>query len=196
LKISQIIETEPLSKAFRKALAFAHERKADELISWLQLEIDGYYPSNVAMTDNVVVPQYRTVVGAHYNDFGQRFQPPPQLWFMNEMRLRNGVEELEAWRDSRQTIVLQDMNTIELFAQHLDLQVSTFHFDRADIIGVLSQIRSELFRKIQSLKSVESRAKERSDAKGEEVVMLSPNFYGIGLHLRPLWHRLKPGKRS
>jgi hypothetical protein len=196
LKISQIIETEPLSKALRRALALAQERKADEFARWLQLELDGYDSSNRAMTNSVIVPPYRTVVGAHYNDFGQRFQPPAELWYMNEMRLRNGVESLEALRDSRQTIVLQDMTTIELFAEHLQLQVSTFHFDRAEIVGVLSQIRSELFRQIRTLRSADSdHPQEEPGAKSEEVLMLSPNFWGIGLHLRPLWHRLKPKKR-
>jgi AbiTii len=195
LKISQILETEPLSKALRRALTLAQERKADEFVRWLQLELDGYYPENRAMTSGLMIPKYRTVVGAHYNDFGQRFQPPAELWYVNEMRLRNGVESLESLRDSRQTIVLQDTNYIELFAKHLDLQVSTFHFDRSEIIGVLSQIRSELFRQIQGLNSAASPTQEEfQGTKKEEVLMLSPNFNGIGIHLRPLWHRLKPKK--
>jgi hypothetical protein len=195
LTISQILETEPLSKALRRAVAFVQERNAHELVSWLQLELDGYHSSNKAMTDSVVVPPYRAVVGAHYNEFGQRFQPPAELWFVNEMRLREGVESLESWRDSRQTIVLQDPSTIELFAQHLHIEVATFHFDRAEIIRVLSQIRSELFRQIQAVKGKVSLAQEESGTKNEEVLMLSPNFNGIGIHLRPLWHRLKPKKR-
>jgi AbiTii len=196
LKISDILETEPLSKALQRARIFAQERGARDLTSWLQLELDGYYDSNDAMNDSITVPKYRTVVGAHYNDFGQRLQLKSDLAFVNEIRLREGVEALESLKDTRQTVVLQDMQTNELIAQHLEVQVSTFHLDKAQIIGVLSQIRSELFRRVQFLAGSTPSGRNNEGTKDQEIVMLSPNFYGVGVNLRALWHRVKPSKRT
>lgn len=195
MKISDILETEPLSKALRNALIFAHERHLDNLSSWLQLELDSYYSSNSAMSEAITVPEYRTVVGAHYNDFGQRWHLDAEFSFINEMRLREGVSQLEDLRDSRQTCALQDPTLIELIAEHLHVKVSSFHVDRSQITGVLSNIRSELFRKLQEKEVSESGSHSDSEGKKDSIFMLEPNFYGIGIKLLPLWDRVKSRKR-
>lgn len=190
LKISDILETEPLSKALQYARIFAQERGESDLASWLQLELDGYCATNDATNNSITVPKYRTVVGAHYNDFGQRLQLQSDLAFINETRLREGVESLESLKDTRQTLVLQDMKSIELIAQYLKVQVSTFHIDKAQIIGVLSQIRSELFRRMQLVDPTLSGRNDES-TNDQEILLLSPNFYGIGVNLRALCHRIR-----
>ena len=68
MKLNEVLETEPLSKAIQRTLRLAQEYGADELATWLQLEIGGYYDSNSVMNSSVTVPKYRTVVGAHFNN--------------------------------------------------------------------------------------------------------------------------------
>lgn len=190
MKLNDILGIEPLSKALQRTLRLAHEHEASDLATWLQLEIGGYYDSNSAMNSAITVPKYRTIVGAHFNIYGQRLQLQPDLSFINEMRLREGVEALESLKDSRQTVVLQDPTMIGLIAQHLKVEVVTFHFDSVGLVQVLSQIRAELFSKAQVLASTSSRRSIAKSADSEEVIILSPNFYGIGVNLRSLWRRV------
>ena len=190
MTLNDVLEIEPLSKALQRTQRLAHEHGASELATWLQLESGGYYDSNSAMNSTITVPKYRTIVGTHFNIYGQRLQLQPDLSFVNEMRLREGVEALESLKDSRQTVVLQDPTMIGLIAQHLKVEVVTFHFDSVGLVQVLSQIRAELFSKAQVLASTSSRRSIAKSADSEEVIMLSPNFYGIGVNLRSLWRRV------
>lgn len=195
MTLNDILETEPLSKALQRTLRLAREREAKELERWIQLEIGGYYDSNSAMSKNITVPNYRTVVGAHYNVYGQRLQLQPDLSFVNEMRLREGVEALESIRNTRQTIVLQDPTMNGIIAQHLKVEVATFHFDRAQLVQVLSQIRSELFGRAQVLADARFEGNAVNGAASDEILMFKPNIHGIGVDLRALWRRMARGKK-
>lgn len=196
MKLNDILELEPLSKALQRTLRLAHERGAIELAAWLRLEIGGYYDSNSAMNNNITVPKYRTVAGAHFNIFGQRLQLPHNLSFVNETRLREGVEALESLRSSRQTVVLQDPTMIGLIEHRLNVEVATFHFDRSELVQVLSQIRGELFVKAQVLAGVEPKQKISEAFDHEEIMMLKPNIHGIGVDLRAFWRKLTRGKNG
>lgn len=194
MNFNDILEIEPLSKALQRTLRLAHEHGASELATWLQLEIGGYYDSNSAMNSTITVPKYRTVVGAHFNLYGQRLQLQPDLSFVNEMRLREGVEALESIRDTRQTVVLQDPTMIRLIAQHLKVEVATFHFDSVELVQVLSQIRAELFSKAQALANAPSKRKTAKSGDTEEILILKPTIHGIGVDLRALWRKATRGK--
>lgn len=194
MKVNDVLDSEPLSKALQRTLRLAQEYGASELATWLQLEIGGYYGSNSAMNDTITVPEYRTVVGAYFNIYGRRLQLPPDLSFVNEMRLREGVEALESLRDSRRSVVLQDPSMIGLIAHHLKVEVATFHFESVALVQVLSQIRSELFNKAQLLSDAQPKRKMVKSANGEEIVMLKPNIHGIGVDLRALWRKATRGK--
>jgi hypothetical protein len=194
MKLNDVLELEPLSKALQRTLRLAHEHGASELATWLQLEIGGYYDSNSAMNSSITVPKYRTIVGAHFNIYGQRLQLQHDLSFVNEMRLREGVEALESLRDSRHTVVLQDPTMIGLIAQHLKVEVATFHFDSVELVQVLSQIRAELFSKAQVLADAPPKKKTTKSADNAEIVMLKPNIHGIGIDLRALWRKATGGK--
>jgi len=147
MKLSEVLEIEPLSKALQCTLRLAQEQRADDLAKWLQLEIGGYYPTNSHST--ITAPKYRAVAGAHLNIFGQRVKVRPGSSSVNEMCLREGVEALESFGDSRQTIVLRIPNHAGLIAEQGE--AATFHFDPVEVTQVLSQIRSELFRRAQAL---------------------------------------------
>lgn len=194
MTLNDILESEPLSKALQRTLRLAKEHDATELAQWLQLEIGGYYDSNAAMSKAIVVPEYRTVIGSHFNAYGQRLQLQPDLSFVNEMRLREGVEVLESLRDTRHTVVLQDQTMIGLIAQHLKVQVATFHFDRSGLVQILSQIRSELLSRAQVLAG--SASKKTTKTNDDEIFMLKPNFHGIGVDLRAFWRKAGRGKNK
>ena len=114
--------------------------------------------------------------------------------FVNEMRLREGVEALESLRDSRQTVVLQDPTMIGLITHHLKVEVATFHFDSVELVQVLSQIRAELFSKAQVLADAPLKRKTAYRTDSEEILMLKPNLHGIGVDLRALWRKATRGK--
>jgi hypothetical protein len=181
MKLNDILEIEPLSKALQRTLRLAHEHGTNELAMWLQLELGGYYDSNSAMNTSITVPKYRTIVGAHFNIYGQRLQLPHDLSFVNEMRLREGVEALESLRDTRQTVVLQDPTMIGLIAKHLKVEVATFHFDSVELVQVLSQIRTELFSKAQVFADSLPKQKTAKTADCEEIVMLNQTFTELAL---------------
>ena len=143
MKLNEVLEIEPLSRALQCTLRRAQEQGANELVKWLQLEIGGYYASNSHSI--VTVPKYRAVTGAQLNIYGQRLKIQPGSPSANEIRLREGVEALETLRDSRQTIVQQQPTTTGLIAQQGE--AATFHFEPVELHEVLSQIRSELFRR-------------------------------------------------
>lgn len=196
MNLNDVFEIEPLSKALQRTLRLAHENGASELATWLQLEIGGYYDTNSAMNSHVTVPKYRTVVGTHFNIYGQCFQVQPELSFVNEMRLREGVEVLESLKESRHTVVLQDPTMSGLIAQHLKVEVSTFHFDSVELVQILTHIRTELFTRGQVLAATTSKVKTTKSADSEEILMLRPNIHGFGIDLRALWRKATRGKND
>jgi hypothetical protein len=196
MKLNDVLEIEPLSKALQRTLRLAHEQGSSELATWLQLEIGGYYDTNSAMNSSITVPKYRTVVGTHFNIYGQRFQVQPELSFVNELRLREGVEVLESLRSSRQTVALQDPTMIGLIAQHLKVEVAAFQFESIELVQILTHIRAELFTRGQVLAGTTSKVTTAKRADSEEIVMLKPNFHGIRVDLRALWRKATRGKND
>jgi hypothetical protein len=98
------LEAAPLGSALRQVLHMAERHGVADVASWCRLELGGYWSSNPAMTTGVVVPGYRTVRGQHVDIYGRPLIVDARLEFVNEMRLRFGVDELKAlikWRYSR-----------------------------------------------------------------------------------------------
>src|SRR4051794_7457556 len=87
----------PLSELLPALLLLAQELKHAELEKWARLELGGYLEHNDAMTNDDVVPPYRTVAG-QWSDL--RGSPliitQADLSFVNEIRLRHCVPDLEA----------------------------------------------------------------------------------------------------
>jgi hypothetical protein len=163
--ILEILNCEPLSSCLRKAGHLAYEAGVKELERWLRLELGGYYNSNSAMEKSTVVPA--------------------DLSFVNETRLRNGVEELESLMASRNTVMIHDPDMCELIRKHLNIEVYSFRFSTIHLKGVLSAIRTEVETKLRKLKL--TTIHEKSTSTGDEIFQLRPNFHGIGVDLRALW---------
>lgn len=189
------LEHETVSECLRWAYRIAQDSHAKEIERWVRLELGGYFASNSAMGEEIVVPEYRTVVGQHVDLLGRVFVVPPNFHFINETRLRNGVEELEALASSRDTVTIHDPDMCDLIRQHLKVEVYFFRFSPIHLIGVLSAIRTELQAKLKEFKPPNS-TKARSEGRTEDILQLQPNLYGIGVDLRALWRRWKGSRRD
>jgi hypothetical protein len=182
-----------LGERLRKASWVAHESGARELEQWLQLELGGYLASNSAMRKDVVVPEYRTVVGQHADLYGRVLVVPAKLSFVNETRLRNGIEELEALAASRDIVAIHDPNMCDLIQKHLKVEVYSFRFSAIHLKGVLSAIRTEFESRLRKINSPQ-RPKDSSAQGSQEILILRPNLHGLGIDLRALWKRMSGSK--
>ena len=192
-KVRNLLASAPLSKAMRAALRLVRKVGASDVERWLRLELGGYYASNSAMDEDVVVPQYRTVVGQHVDLFGRMFVVPPDLAIVNETRLRNSVEELEALKEGPDMLVVHDPHMCELIREHLQVDVHYFRFSRVHVVGILAAIQTELETKLGELNLRDLSQRDQADDAGQAILELRPNIHGIGINLRALWKRLTRG---
>ena len=141
-----------LSEILPSVLILSKKIKDKELEKWTQLEMSGYVSANPAMTDEVVVPEYRTVPGQYHDIYGRPLIiTDPKLQFVNEYRLRPGVPELENLAKSSKLLTIQDPARMELIKKNLKVEVHSFSFSSTSIIGILGAIRTNLINKIVSM---------------------------------------------
>ena len=105
-----------LSASLGKALRLAERAGDKELVRWCRLELGGYFASNAAMGDDTVVPEYRTVPGQHADIYGRVLALPGNLAFVNETRLRNGIEELEVLARGGNRVSIHDAHMCDLLS--------------------------------------------------------------------------------
>ena len=65
------ISTDLVSSLLNKALSIAQMLGDDDLEIWARLETNGYAKENTALTEDVVVPKYRTVIGQYSDVYGR-----------------------------------------------------------------------------------------------------------------------------
>jgi len=182
---------ESLSSSLAKALRLADRGGNRALAIWCRLELGGYWSSNSAMTEDVVVPEYRTVPGQHTDIYGRALVVPPDLAFIGETRLRNGIEELETLTEGRDEVVMHDPDMCALLREHLEVEVYAFRFSVVHLRGVLAAIRQELADKLERSRSTLKASGTRSAESDEEIFEVRPNLWGVGVNLRALWRRWK-----
>lgn len=183
------LDRENLSAVLEKVYRAAKSEGTADLAAWCRLELEGYFASNPAMTDNATVPEYRAVGGQDFDIFGRVFVPPDGLAFLNTTRLRYGVGELEQLAKTRDTVVISDLTICSLIREHLNAEVHSFHFSSVHLVGVMAAIRAELVDRLPAFEDAES--EPTHVAIGREIINLRPNLYGVGIDLRALWHRLR-----
>jgi hypothetical protein len=191
--LRRIVEAQPLSGGLRQASFLAQDQDAPDFRRWLRLELGGYLTSNSAMQNDVEVPEYRSVVGVHYDLYGRPLILPADLSFIGETRLRNGIEELEGLATGREKVIIHDPTMCQLIREHLNIEVYSFHFSAIHLRGILGAVRTELEGRLSKLNLPES-GEERLTAPTAEVFQLRPNFHGIGVDLRALWWRWRGPK--
>ncbi len=183
------IDCLPVTVALRKALRIAKHLADTEFADWCRRELGGYLHSNPAMMNDIIVPEYRTVVGQHADIFGRVLRLPSELAFIGETRLRFGTAELETLAQSQDTVVIHDPTMCKLILENLDVEVSSFRFSPVDVTGILSAIRTELQQKLLGLSIGGTSTESAVVPDWDDIIELRPNFYGIGVDLRALWRR-------
>jgi len=104
--------------------------------------------------------------------------------------MRQGADELESLAGKTGNLIMHDPHVCELIDQHLQVDVQYFRFGGSAVAGVLSGIRSELADRLTEINDAELPAAVAPPAQHDEIVMLRPNLYGLGVDLRALWRRL------
>ncbi len=187
----------PLSRCLPGALHPALGANDAELATWIRLELLGYTGANPAMTSKTVVPEYRTVRGQRFDAFGRPLIiQNPRLSFVNEERLRDPVGELEGFVGKTGTLT-KASSLAEVIRDTLDVEVTDFRFTPHSVEQVLANIRAQLVDRLAShrdrLRGAPS-VPVATPASREEIVILRPSFYGVGINLRALWRRLRSGR--
>jgi hypothetical protein len=76
-----------------------------------------------------VVPEYRTVPGQWYDDYGHPLVlEDPNLTFINEFRLRQGAAELQGLSTATGYLSVRLMECSELIHKYLNVEISVFQF--------------------------------------------------------------------
>ncbi len=182
------IDSKPLSDSLSKALRLSQKIHSKDFEKWCRLELGGYFDSNLAMDENVIVPEYRTVVGQHYDYYGRPLILKEDLSFVNETRLRYGVLQLENLFNARDTVVMHDSHTCSLIKQHLNVEVHIFRFSSSNLLKILTSIKIQLSDWLMSISDV---AGKDNGCLDEDIIELKPNIYGIGIDLKALCRKWK-----
>jgi AbiTii len=187
------IEELPLSKALQKTLRVAQELKDNEFEKWIRLELHDYWNTNSALTEEVVVPEYRTVAGYYTDDYGRQLViSDPKAGFINETRLRFGVIEMEGMIGAKGPLAFRAPQFTEIIRDALGVEVTTFNFSPKTVPTALETIRTELSDRLMSRKDkLQGHDFESQESKTEDVIQLKPNIYGIGIDLKALWRKFK-----
>ena len=193
-KLLQEVHDIKLSQALSAALVWAEGVGDEALIGWLRLELLGYVNANPVMADSTVVPEYRTVTGQWFDEYGRGLViSDPELAFINETRLRMGVAELESYLGVSGVLALSGDRHADLINEHLKVRVSTFRFGPSCVPTVLASIRAQLVDRIAMCRASELRIPASSvpspPRNEDDIIELKPNVAGIGINLRALWRQ-------
>jgi uncharacterized protein (TIGR02391 family) len=145
--------TAPLSELLQSLIILASEVINKEVEKWAKLELGGYLRDNPEMNNDVVVPEYRTVVGLWHDRYGRPLViNNPRLQFVNSYRLRNGVAELEQLSQEDGPHTLLDPGHTGIFREELNVDVDRIIFGSREVVGVLSNIRTRFIDQLSKLR--------------------------------------------
>lgn len=155
LKYDEIIELakkEKLSHIMPELIHFADEVGEIELKNWLLLEYNGYYNKNEALKDSKEVPDYRQVPGQFFDFYNQPLIiEDADFSFINILKLRNGVAELENYKEDK-FYQITDPKLNNVIFKYLKVKVHYFSFHGSTVLPILTSIRSTLLTKLLNLK--------------------------------------------
>jgi len=139
------IHTANLRESLPRALQFAKSAGLSDLERWVRLELYGYKRDG-GMTDEDVVPEYRTVTGRWMDEYDRMLDisHDPDLAFINQYRFRFGVGELEPLAACEEMQNLADEHLINVLRKEMGVRVVRFCFSPIELRGVLNHIRNRL----------------------------------------------------
>lgn len=181
----------PLGKSLASTLRVAVRTHDTELSTWSRLELMGYVTENPAMTEQIVVPEYRSVGGHWTDEYGRALiLEDPKLAFLNETRLRFGVLELESFVGASGMIAIRLPEFSEIIRRHLNVEVTIFWITPHAVTQVLAKIRAQLLDRLANRESqVPVSPAPVVESSREDIVDLRPNIFGLGLNINELIRR-------
>ncbi len=145
IEITKEAYSAPLSLLLPKLLTLSKRLEFQDLENWTRLELEGYLSLNPSLTDDTIVPEYRTVAGTRSDEWARPLViTDPKLHFINEDRLRQGVAELERFASLENDITVRDISRADIIKEVLKVDVTRFSFHPTAVEGVLSSIRSRM----------------------------------------------------
>lgn len=151
-RILELAKKEKLSTIMPELIHFATEIKNEDLKQWLLLEYNGYYGDNEASNDSTTVPEYRQVPGQFFDFYNNPLIiENPKLSFINLLKLRNTVGELENFTKNK-FYQISDPELNNIILRNLKVKVNYFSFNGSSVIPILDNIRSQLLSKLLNLK--------------------------------------------
>jgi hypothetical protein len=188
-RLLTLVEEKPLSISLLAALQIAKSIADEELTSWIKLELMGYFSDNPTMNEDTMVPEYREVYGVWYNDYGQELVVNPDFEFINGVRLRFGVPELEGLAAGTQPQAVRLLSLAEIIRNSLKVEVSVFRFQPSSVNQVLTNIKVHLLDRLASRRERISATPNIPVAQEAEIFQIKPSIYGVSIDLKALWRR-------
>jgi len=190
-RLLTLVEEQTLSRSLPVALRVALAIADEEWASWIRLELMGYLADNPAMKADTVVPEYRGVPGLWYDDYGRALAlNDPSLEFINELRLRPGVAELEGIAAGTGTLAMRPTEFSEIIRNNLHVEVSVFQFRPSSVSQILTNIKVHLLDHLASRRGQISAIPDIQVPQKTEILQLKPSVYGISIDLKALWRRV------
>jgi hypothetical protein len=149
----------------------------------------GYFTENPAMGEDTMVPEYRSVHGVWYNDYGQAFVVERELEFINDIRLRFGVPELEGLAGGTKPHAMRPLHLAEIILNKLHVEVSVFQFQPSSVSQVLTNLKVNLLDRLASRREKISAIPETQVQQKAEVFQIKPSLYGVSVDMKALWRR-------
>ena len=142
------------------------------------------------MKNTTVIPEYREVAGLWYDYYGRPLMiSDPNLSFINQLRLRQGVTELEGIAAGTGPLFMPVANYAEIIRANLGVEVGLFQFSPSSVKQVLTNIKFQLLDRIAQQREKISDIPEVQIPQEAEILQLKPTIYGVGIDLKALWRR-------
>jgi hypothetical protein len=191
----RVIEERPLSQSLSRVLQQALLLSDDELSSWVRLELMGYLTGNPSLKSDTIVPEYRSVGGNWYNDWGQMLViSDPKVEYVNQLRLRDGVAELEGYATATGLLAMRPTEFSEILRKGMKVDVTTFRFRPESVVQVLTNIKVQLLDHVASRRAKLAGLPQADSPKQGDVLQLKPTLYGVGIDLKALWRKMTSNK--
>jgi hypothetical protein len=189
-------EERSLDRSLPVVLRIARAIGDEELATWLRLELMGYLAENPAMGNDTVVPEYRTVPGQWYDDYGRPLVlDDANLTFINEFRLRQGAAELQGLATATGSLSVRPMEFSQLIRRELNVEVSVFQFRSASVSQVLANIKLHLLDQLMNRREKIAALPELKKPAESEIIQIKPGIYGVSIDLKALWRRMFRSKK-
>jgi len=193
--LQRTIGAQPLSQSLPAALRIANAIDDQKWASWIKLELVGYTRDNPELKEDTIVPEYRSVAGLWHDHYGRPLMVESKLSFINEVRLRHGIVELESFATRAGPLWLPAASEAEIINTNLGVEIHLFRFDPSSIQQVLTNVRVRLIESVEQRSIKIDSIPGGEPAREGEIFQLKPTLYGIGIDLKELWRRMFVGRR-